>query len=180
MLAQFQARYPTGSLISELLSIYQGKFVVRVSAQVEGVTRATGMAGAETPELAEDRARERALAVLAIGTQSNMSETTSQLSSDASQQAIQINPIVSPELITQMNRSQANPISKLNDSTYLSVAPSPLVELTPDEAVVSPAFKENSRLTVSATANQEPNVLESLRWQLISKATVVIHLPLAM
>ncbi len=118
------------------------------------------MAGAETPELAEDRARERALAVLAIGTQSSMSETTTQLSSDAPQQAIQINPIVSPELITQMNRSQANPISKLNDSTYLSVSPSPLVELTPDEAVVSPAFKENSRLTVSATANQEPNVLE--------------------
>ncbi len=159
MLAQFQARYPTGSLISELLSIYQGKFVVRVSAQVEGITRATGMAGAETPELAEDRARERALAVLAIGTQSSMSETTSQLSSDAPQQAIQINPIVSPELITQMNRSQANPISKLNDSTYLSVAPSPLAELTP-EGAVSPAFKENSRLTVSAAANQEPNVLE--------------------
>ena len=66
MLAQFQACYPTGSLISELLSIYQGKFVVRVSAQVEGVTRATGMAAAETLELAEDRARVRALTVLVI------------------------------------------------------------------------------------------------------------------
>lgn len=66
MLPQFQARYPTGSLVSELLSIYQGKFVVRVSVQVEGVTRATGMAAAETPELAEDRARIRALAVIGI------------------------------------------------------------------------------------------------------------------
>jgi hypothetical protein len=66
MLAQFQDRYPTGSLISELLQIYQGKFVVRVSATVEGVTRATGMAAAETLELAEDRARSRALAVLGI------------------------------------------------------------------------------------------------------------------
>lgn len=66
MLAQFQARYPTGSLISELITIYQGKFVVRVAAQVEGVTRATGMAAAETLELAEDQARNRALAVLAI------------------------------------------------------------------------------------------------------------------
>jgi hypothetical protein len=66
MLAQFQARYPTGSLISELLTIYQGKFVIRVSVQIEGVTRATGIAAAETPELAEDRARSRAIAVLAV------------------------------------------------------------------------------------------------------------------
>jgi len=66
MLAQFQVRYPTGSLISELLQIYQGKFIVRVSVNVEGVTRATGMAAAETLEMAEDRARSRALAVLLI------------------------------------------------------------------------------------------------------------------
>lgn len=64
MLAQFQVRYPTGSLISELLTIYQGKFVVRVSAQVEGVLRATGMAASESLELAEDRARNRAIALL--------------------------------------------------------------------------------------------------------------------
>lgn len=64
MLAQFQTRYPTGSLLSELLTIYQGKFVVRASVQIEGVARATGMAIAETLELAEDRARERALAVV--------------------------------------------------------------------------------------------------------------------
>jgi len=64
MLAQFQAQYPTGSLLAELLTIYQGKFVVRASVQIEGVVRATGMASSETLELAEDRARERALAVL--------------------------------------------------------------------------------------------------------------------
>lgn len=64
MLAQFQAQYPTGSLLSELLTIYQGKFVVRASVQIEGVVRATGMAIAQTLELAEDRARERALAVV--------------------------------------------------------------------------------------------------------------------
>lgn len=65
MLAQFQARYPTGTLISELLTIYQGKFVVRVAVQIDGVTRATGMAAAETPEEAEDKARSRAIAIVA-------------------------------------------------------------------------------------------------------------------
>jgi len=38
MLPQFKL-ISTGSLVSELLTIYQGKFVVRVSVQVEGVTR---------------------------------------------------------------------------------------------------------------------------------------------
>ena len=66
MLAQFHSRYPTGSLISELLTIYQGKFVVRVVVQIDGVTRASGMAAAETPESAEDKARSRALAAMPI------------------------------------------------------------------------------------------------------------------
>ncbi|OKH26376.1 hypothetical protein [Chroogloeocystis siderophila] len=65
MLAQlFFARYPTGNLLSELVEIYQGKFVVQVAVQIDGTTRVTGMAAAETIELAEDQARDRALQVL--------------------------------------------------------------------------------------------------------------------
>lgn len=66
MFAQFQLRYPTGSLISELVFIDRGKYVVRALVQVEGVTRATGLAAADTIELAEDKARMRALEVLGI------------------------------------------------------------------------------------------------------------------
>lgn len=66
MLAQFQSLYPNGSLISELLQIFQGKYIVRASVQIEGVTRATGIAAAETVEAAEDQARNRALMVLGI------------------------------------------------------------------------------------------------------------------
>jgi hypothetical protein len=66
MLAQFQRLYPNGSIISELLQIFQGKYIVRVSLQIEGVTRATGMAGSDTVEAAEDQARSRALTVLGI------------------------------------------------------------------------------------------------------------------
>lgn len=68
MLAQFQSRYPTASLISELLTIHQGKFVVQVSVQIDGVTRATGLAAAEVLEEAEDKARSRAIALMAIDT----------------------------------------------------------------------------------------------------------------
>jgi hypothetical protein len=66
MLAQFQKSYPTGSIISELMQIFQGKYIVRVSIQVEGVTRATAMSAADTIETAEDQARHRALMVLGI------------------------------------------------------------------------------------------------------------------
>ncbi|WP_235595869.1 hypothetical protein [Mastigocoleus testarum] len=64
MLAQFQSLYPEGSIISELIQIHHDKYIVRVNVQVQGVTRITGMAAAETIEVAEDRARERALMVL--------------------------------------------------------------------------------------------------------------------
>lgn len=66
MLAQFQSLYPNGSLISELVQIFQGKYIVRASVQIEGITRATGIAAAETVEAAEDQARNRALMVLGI------------------------------------------------------------------------------------------------------------------
>ncbi|MEG3842007.1 hypothetical protein [Microcoleus sp. herbarium14] len=66
MLAQFRALYPTGQLICELLTIHHGKFVVRCLVQVDGKTLATGMSAAESVEDAEDRARLRSLAVLAV------------------------------------------------------------------------------------------------------------------
>ena len=66
MLAQFRALYPTGQLICELLTIHHGKFVVRCLVQVDGQTLATGMSAAESVEDAEDRARLRSLAVLAV------------------------------------------------------------------------------------------------------------------
>lgn len=66
MFTQFRVRYPKGCLISELVTIDHGKYVVRALVKVEDVTLATGLAAAETVELAEDQARTRALAVLGI------------------------------------------------------------------------------------------------------------------
>ena len=66
MLNQFRISYPKGCLISELLTIDHGKYVVRALVEVEGLTLATGLAAADTVENAEDQARTRALAVLGI------------------------------------------------------------------------------------------------------------------
>ncbi len=66
MFEQFRSHFPRGSLISELVQIDHGKYIVRASVQNEGLTLATGLAAADTVEQAEDQARLRALAVLDI------------------------------------------------------------------------------------------------------------------
>ncbi|MBD2440027.1 hypothetical protein [Nostoc sp. FACHB-110] len=101
MLAQFQSLYPNGSLISELVDIFQGKYIVRASVQIDGVTRATGLAAADTVEAAEDQARTRALMVLGV----------------TSSPATQVESSPKPTIAVQ-----ANPVSKttvdVNESTY--------------------------------------------------------------
>ena len=66
MFTQFRIRYPNGGLISEFVTIDHGKYVVRALIQDQGITLATGLAAADTVEEAEDRARIRALEVLAL------------------------------------------------------------------------------------------------------------------
>lgn len=102
MLAQLQNLYPQACLISELVQIYQGKYIVRASVQIEGVTRATGMASAETLEDAEDRARSRALMVLGIA-------ATSQKAAASSLEPItQVQPIPSLSKTSGFNESASS------------------------------------------------------------------------
>ncbi len=66
MLNEFRQAYPRVSLISELINIYQGKYLVRVLVIVDDVTLATGLAAEDTLEMAEDRARLRALGAISF------------------------------------------------------------------------------------------------------------------
>ncbi|MBW4618881.1 MAG: hypothetical protein KME17_05925 [Cyanosarcina radialis HA8281-LM2] len=66
MFDRFRVRYPQGCLISKLLRIENGNYVVQALVQVEGATLATGLAADDNIEIAEDRARSRALAVLGL------------------------------------------------------------------------------------------------------------------
>jgi hypothetical protein len=65
-ISQFRTSYPQGSIISELIAIDHGKYIVRVILQSDGQILATGLAGADTVEQAEDLARERACSVLLL------------------------------------------------------------------------------------------------------------------
>ena len=64
MLAKFRDRYPQGSLVSKLVKIDRGTFIVRVSISVDNTTLVSSLAGANTVEAAEDAARARAISTL--------------------------------------------------------------------------------------------------------------------
>lgn len=161
MLAQFQARYPTGNLISELLTIYQGKFVVRVSAIVEGVTRATGMAASDSLELAEDQARSRALMVLGIQDATSAQYVASTPQTAANQ--VQMQPVetaFSPESMRRMNQRRPQTTAGLDDPAYSYVSQaSPQEESTP-APTVSPrlqGFNSDRSPLTPPTPAQEPD-----------------------
>jgi hypothetical protein len=66
LFAQLRSRFPQGALVSELVQVHDGQFVVRAIVQVGTTMMATGMAAADKLEVAEDRARVRAMEVLGI------------------------------------------------------------------------------------------------------------------
>ncbi|HBB35033.1 MAG TPA: hypothetical protein DDZ80_01040 [Cyanobacteria bacterium UBA8803] len=145
MFTQFRSRYPQGSLITDLLAMDRGQFIVRCLIQVDGITLASGLAAAQTIELAEDQARSRALAVLA------MDSTPATAHPEA--------PAVSPEVavLPQPN----SPIPQAVSSDNLEHIPSP--ELSPTSSSRSSGSnsrrKKNTQqvTTTSWTAEEKPD-----------------------
>jgi len=112
MLSKFRSRYPQGSLISELLQIDHGKYIVRVSIILEGETL-TGLAAMDTVEAAEDQARLRALALLEDEGQTTESPTV-------------VVPVAKSQAKTKTEKPQESPL------TLVSTAPEPLKLVEPE------------------------------------------------
>ena len=66
LVTAFRQHYPQGSLVSELISLQDGLYIVRVSVTVEDVILSTALAAHRTLETADDLALERALGRLTI------------------------------------------------------------------------------------------------------------------
>lgn len=102
MLAQLRSRYPTASLISELLTIYLGKYVVRAVVEIDGVILTTGLAAADTVELAEDQAKKRAIQSLDIDTTRPQASTP--------REPLKPTPMeLKPEVVTPVSVPTASP-----------------------------------------------------------------------
>jgi hypothetical protein len=91
VLQQLRSQYPTGCLSADLVQVNSDQFVVRANVQVEGVTIVTALASATTVEVAEDRARSRALE--ALGLNVSHSAVNSSLSA-----TLPMMPEIAPEL----------------------------------------------------------------------------------
>jgi hypothetical protein len=112
MLSKFRSRYPQASLISELLQIDHGKYIVKVSIILEGKTL-TGLAAMDTVEAAEDQARLRALALLEDEAQTTESPTV-------------IVPVAKSQAKTKTEKPQESPLN------LVSPAPEPLKLVEPE------------------------------------------------
>ncbi|MEN9246417.1 MAG: hypothetical protein Q6J78_06910, partial [Thermostichales cyanobacterium SRBZ-1_bins_19] len=61
MLSQFRDTYPMGSIVTDLVRVEEGIFIVRAQVIVNTITLGTGLAGASRIEEAEEAALKRAL-----------------------------------------------------------------------------------------------------------------------
>jgi hypothetical protein len=130
MLGSFQNLYPTSCLLTELVQIYNGKYIVKASLQIEGITRTTGMAAAEILEEAEDRARERAFFIFTTAD----SATT--------------------QLTTQTNALAKFPVGETAPKEPGIAIPS--MSITPINASINDAMVQSTSLETIATPSSIP------------------------
>jgi hypothetical protein len=77
VLQLLRSHYPSGCLTAELVQVIQDQFVVQAKVQVEGVAIVSALASASTVEVAEDRARTRALESLGLSSTPSLSHALS-------------------------------------------------------------------------------------------------------
>lgn len=168
MLAQFQSLYPNGSIISELVQIFQGKYIVRVSVQIEGITRATAMAAAETVEVAEDLARDRALVVLGIQQEdapkidpNDLQETTDVIDSQwLADRHLKVSPHPSIELEDDIHSKSTSIGYNKNNNQFLSQDFSvPILKEQPTDTLVASTDNFSSKQVENPLLN--PPLLEN-------------------
>lgn len=157
MLSEFRVRYPHGSLISELLMLEQGKYLVRALVQNEGVTLATGLAAAETVEQAEDRARTRALAALGI-------ERESPPTPAAVPETTNSDLFSTPATISPPSEPLKSSEPELSDFSHAQSSSVDAAQATPASTATQPLWWEEeqpSQKTTQATTEPESSTRSS-------------------
>jgi hypothetical protein len=136
MWKKFRTCYPQGSLVGELIDIDRGLYIVRVSVQVDGIILATGLAAEGTVELAEDRARERAISTLILDrTILNSTKSVSTLTAKTPADV----------------KKEEHPVVETSQSTPLAAKISePAVSLVELEPIKEPALPNSDRESVVA------------------------------
>jgi hypothetical protein len=142
LLTAFRQQYPQGSLTSDLLTIYDGLFVVRVTASANGGLLAQSLAAHHSLETAEDNACQRALERLGLpsdaptGISGQPSLALPQPASPETVPPTELPPTeISP---TEISPTEIPPAPDPQSSGHRTVGSAQSAE-TPDEPVVAPA-----------------------------------------
>jgi hypothetical protein len=167
MLAQLRLQYPQSCLISELLEIKHGKYIVRALVQIEGVAIATGLGSGETVEIAEDRARERVLAILDLGTRSSTQilalDTPKEPTPEIPPTPLVAAPVITPPVmaagIMEAPQNVAAPVM-----APVAVVPAPVVQPIV-QPVVQPIVSETKALEITAPVgivSSQPKIAQEI------------------
>jgi len=166
MFEQFRRHFPQGSLISELVQIDHGKYIVRALVQNEGLTIATGLAAAESVEQAEDKARSRALAVLDISLAPTMTHTETQPETTSSQSHHdKVSPPPQTTAQTNQNETPVSSVQSLDSDAHGFVsspqAPQSLTKTTQHVTASSPETSSVATETPSKSSQQSATLTTS-------------------
>lgn len=168
MLERFRQRYPVGSLTSELLTIDRGKYLVRVSIQVDGLLLGTGMGEGETIEQAEDRARLRAIAVLVLDAEMP-AQSKPQTSLPQTPPKPRPVELPAPEPVAEQQEVAPPPLSKPRELDLPSPTPA-------TEATIEPAITEPDKAEISLNSTNKSQKSQEMPQE--DPATLAVEEPL--
>jgi hypothetical protein len=142
ILAKFRHQYPQGSLVSELVQIDRGTYIVKALVQIDSIVLATALAGAATVEAAEDAAKERAIATLFLDHQPDVASVEAQLSPSTSVKPGIKSEGTSNHKIVNFSKPQSVPVIPNQATTAemsLSIPPAevsiPQLDIAPEASV---------------------------------------------
>ncbi len=141
-LEKFRSQYPEGALVSNLVTIQDGQYVVRAVIVQKGETLATGLAASVDVQIAEDKARERAIATLITTSEASVQDAI-QSSSNGSKEA---EPIAQPPIQTTDQTATQTPtvaIPTVSSRSSDEIIESEPVLPTADESLEEPAEEED-------------------------------------
>ena len=144
-LEKFRAQYPEGCLSADLVSVHDGQYIVRAAISYQGAVLATGLAASADVQVAEDRARERAIALLIF-------DSATQLNTQSATQS-ETPPDIS---LSTQNDSPSKDVSSAS-ATYASTFEDADVTLEPPEAEPDPTDDSGPPLEAIAEEPQQPS-----------------------
>ena len=164
-LAKFRHRYPQGSLVSELIEIDRGIYIVKALVEIDNIILATALAGAATVEAAEDAARERAIAALFLDRQQSVSAPP--LTSQANLGLVSSSPAPTPTKVSEPEnvnfskpQSEAKPDRPL---TPVTVPLKPVAAVQPEaQPETPPSNSESTNSLFGDTFKAETPALEPI------------------